>query len=67
VAPLTWAYLALAAGLMVHGALLIGLGLGRPARPAGARLCAVLWLALLVAGVGLVAAVILEARAARPW
>jgi hypothetical protein len=67
VAPLTWAYLALAAGLMVHGALLIGLGLRRPARTAGMGLSAVLWLALLVAAAGLVAAVILETRAARPW
>lgn len=66
-APLTWAYLALAAGLMAHGALLIGLGLRRPARAAGMGLSAVLWLALLVAAAGLVAAVILETRAARPW
>lgn len=66
-APLTWAYLALAAGLMVHGALLIGLGLRQPARAGGMGLSAVLWLALLVAAAGLVAVVTLETRAARPW
>lgn len=61
------AYAALSLGLMAAGALLIGLGLRRPIRPAGVPLRAVLSVAALIALAGAVAAVILEARAARPW
>lgn len=61
------AYLGLAAGLMVYGALLGWLGLRRPPRPAGTPLRLVMILALLIAVAGTAAAVILEARAAQPW
>ncbi len=60
-------YLALAAGLMVYGALLGWLGLRRPSRPAGPPLRLVMVLALLVAVAGAAAAVLLEARAAQSW
>ncbi|MBI2468912.1 MAG: hypothetical protein HYV62_14055 [Candidatus Rokubacteria bacterium] len=61
------AYLALAAGLMLYGALLGWLGLRRPSRPAGPPLRLVMVLALLVAVAGVAAAVLLEARAAQSW
>ncbi len=61
------AYLGLALGLMAYGAILIGLGLRRPARPAGRGLRLVMALAVLAAAAGTAAAVILEARAAQPW
>lgn len=61
------AYLALATGLMVYGALLGWLGLRRPPRPAGTPLRLVMVLALLVAVAGVAAAVLLEARAAQAW
>jgi len=61
------AYLGLAAGLMGYGAILIGLGLRRPPRPAGLGLRAAMALAVLLAAAGTAAAVILEAKAAQPW
>jgi hypothetical protein len=68
VAPaLRLAYLALAGGLLVAGALLVWLGVRRPRRPGGPAYRVALALAALVAVAGAAAAVILEARAARPW
>ena len=67
VTSLRLAYLALAVGLMGYGGLLIWLGLRRPRRPAGAPLRIVMVLAVLLAVVGVAVAVVLEARAARPW
>ncbi len=61
------AYLGVALGLMTYGAILMGLGLRRPARPSGRALRLVMALAVLVAAAGTAAAVILEARAAQPW
>lgn len=61
------AYLGLAGGLMVYGAILLWLGLRRPSRPGGTRLRLAMAAALLVAVAGTVAAVILEAQASRPW
>ena len=61
------AYLALALGLTTLGGILIGLGLRRPVRPATTLLRVVLVLAAGLAVAGVVAAVVLEARAARPW
>jgi hypothetical protein len=61
------AYLGLGGGLLVYGAVLIWLGLRRPARPAGMPLRLVMALAVLAAVAGTTAAVILEAQAARPW
>lgn len=60
------AYLALAAGLMTYGGALIGLGLRRPARPAGTPIRIVMVLAVLLAVAGTAAAVILEAKAPGP-
>lgn len=65
--PLWLAYLALAVGLMGAGAALVWLGLRRPTRPAGVPLRGLIALAFLIAIAGVVAAVILEARAVRPW
>jgi hypothetical protein len=67
VTPLRLSYLALAAGLMLFGAMLVWLGVRRPARPASRTTRAVLAIAFLLALAGVVAAVLLEARAARPW
>ncbi len=64
---LTVAYLGLAVGLMTYGAILIGLGLRRPARPAGRGMRVVMVLAVLAAAAGTAAAVLLEAKAAQPW
>ncbi|MBI3456149.1 MAG: hypothetical protein HY002_10225 [Candidatus Rokubacteria bacterium] len=61
------AYLGLAAGLVVYGAILLWLGFRRPSRPAGTLLRLVMGLAVLVALAGTAAAVILEARASQPW
>jgi hypothetical protein len=61
------AYAALSLGLMGAGALLIWLALRRPSRPAGTGVRALLTLAALSGLAGAVIAVILEARAARPW
>jgi hypothetical protein len=61
------AYLGLALGLMCYGAILIALGLRRPARPAGLPLRVVMALAVLVAVAGTTAAAILEAKASQPW
>ena len=61
------AYLALAAGLMGLGGILVWLGVRRPRRPAGTPLRIVLTAVALLAVAGLAAAVVLEARAARPW
>jgi hypothetical protein len=66
--PGLWlSYLALAAGLMTYGGVLIRLGLRRPARPAGPPLRIVMVLALLLAVLGTAAAVIFEAKTAQPW
>lgn len=67
VTTLRLAYLALAAGLMGLGGILVWLGTRRPRRPAGRRLRIVLTAAALLALAGLVAVVVLEALAARPW
>jgi hypothetical protein len=67
VAPLRLAYFALAVGLMGLGGILAWLGVRRPPRPAGRRLRIVMTVAALVAIAGVAAAVVLEARAARPW
>jgi hypothetical protein len=67
VTPLWLAYLGLALGLMSYGAILMVLGLRRPARPAGRALRIVMVLAALVAVAGTTAAAILEAKASRPW
>jgi hypothetical protein len=64
---LRWAYLGLAGGLMLYGAILLWLGLRRPSRPGGLRFRLVMAAALLVAVAGTTAAVILEAQASRPW
>jgi hypothetical protein len=64
---LTLAYLALAAGLLAAGAALIWLGLRRPPRPSGTPFRLAIVVAFLLAAAGLAAAVLLEARAARPW
>jgi hypothetical protein len=64
---LWFAYLGLAVGLMSYGAILVVLGLRRPARPAGWPLRVVMTLAALVAVAGTAAAAILEARASQPW
>ena len=64
---LRFAYGALAVGLLVSGGILLGLGLRRPARPAGWRLRALMALAVLTAVAGTAAAVILEARTSQPW
>ena len=61
------AYLAFSVGLMTFGGILAGLGVRRPSRPAGTPLQIVMALAVLLAVVGMVAAVVLEARAAKPW
>lgn len=69
-AAVTWlrvAYLALSLGLMAAGGILAWLGLRRPARPAGTWLRVVTALVFLAAAAGMAAAVVLEARAARPW
>ena len=60
------AYLALAAGLMTYGGILVGLGLRRPARPAGTPTRVVMALAVLLAAAGTVAAVLLEAKSPGP-
>jgi hypothetical protein len=67
VTALRLAYLGLALGLLVYGGILIGLGVRRPARPAGRGLRLTMALALLVAAAGTAAAVALEAKAAQPW
>jgi hypothetical protein len=64
---LWFAYLGLALGLMSYGAILIGLGLRRPAHPAGRPLRVAMALAVLVAVAGTTAAAILEAKASQPW
>jgi hypothetical protein len=64
---LWFAYLGLALGLMSYGAILVVLGLRRPARPAAWPLRVVMTLAALVAVAGTTAAAILEARASQPW
>jgi hypothetical protein len=61
------AYLTLSVGLMASGGILVALGLRRPSRPAGTGLRLVMALAVLLAVAGTAAAVILEAKAARPW
>jgi hypothetical protein len=65
--PLWFAYLGLALGLLGYGAILVVLGLRRPARPAGWPLRVVMTLAALVAVAGTTAAAILEAKASQPW
>jgi len=67
VTSLRLAYLAFAIGLMGFGGILTWLGLRRPSRPAGTPLRLVMALALVLAAAGMVAAVVLEARAGRPW
>ena len=64
---LRFAYGALAVGLLVYGGILLGLGLRRPARPAGWRLRALMVVAVLAAVAGTAAAVILEAKTSQPW
>ena len=64
---LIWlAYLGLASGLMVFGALLVWLGIRASARPVGAVLRSVFALAALVAVAGAAAAAVLESRIAGP-
>lgn len=64
---LWFAYLGLALGLMSYGAILMVLGLRRPAHPGGLPLRVVMALAVLVAVAGTTAAAILEAKASQPW
>jgi hypothetical protein len=52
---------------MCYGAILMVLGLRRPAHPAGRALRIVMVLAVLVAVAGTTAAAILEAKASQPW
>ena len=61
------AYLALAGGLMLYGAILLWLGFRLPPRPATTPLRLVMALAVLLAVAGTAAAVVLEAQASRPW
>ena len=61
------AYLALGGGLTAFGAILLWQGLRRQAGRSSWPLRAAMALALVVAVAGMVAAVILEARAARPF
>jgi hypothetical protein len=67
ITPLWFAYLALALGLMSYGAILVVLGVRRPAHPAGWPLRVLMALAALVAVAGTTAAAILEAKASQPW
>jgi len=61
------AYLALSVGLMGFGVIWGWLGARPPAEPLPRRPRLVALLFLLVAVAGMVVAVILEGRAARPW
>ena len=61
------AYLAFAGGLLGFGAISVGLGLRRHVGPTALPLRLATILTLVVAAAGLVAAVMLEARAANPW
>lgn len=61
------AYLALSVGLMGFGGVLVWLGLRRPSRPASSPLRVLMTLAILLAVAGVAGAIVLEARAARPW
>lgn len=67
VTSLRLAYLALAVGLLGLGGILVWLGVRRPRRPGGIPVRIALAAAALIAVAGAVAAVVLEARAARPW
>jgi uncharacterized membrane protein YidH (DUF202 family) len=67
VTALGTAYLALGGGLTAFGAILVWQALRRQAGPSSWPLRAAMAVALVVAVAGMVAAVILEARATRPF
>jgi hypothetical protein len=67
VSGLRLAYLALSLGLGAFGGVWMGLGLARRTGAPPPWLRALAWAGLVLAAAGLVAVVVLENRAARPW